>query len=783
MMGDATTLLPDDIKQSWKNWLDQADMGPLQRQSIEKVVDYALPPVCYVSVLSAATVFDRDHPEDNTVDSIQTGLARAPLDHAQDRPSKISYPLFYTLTHTAHLGANTPLNTLCRQQMSDWFAHVSIKARAGLYYQHLIKCRHIFEILCQANIDSASNITQRLGFLVRLASSSELASRIDTKPDSYQLFCEFSERHRDPGVRVRRFTSRQVSSGRRAHDRWHDQHLSTLKNVTTSAADALVLRVDHDSDKDDVAKRDKQPCGIRAVPSPHRASADDDTLPADFQRPQFSTLTPHDDQVLVRHLVRAAASATIAHESDLQRLPAERITALLDSDMSDLQRAMVLLLIATGLPVKRLTTLRLAQTDFMQPGSTLPSDQAPRWIPTYQTLAYRLTDGPAENPVVANRWIVLRLPAGVGDHLTILLSEAGGDENNVVTAMRCLKRFLTRYSRERTGVNMTPNRLVASSWTWRRAAARDDVAAQWLSGTLGLGLSAPAAYRRVARQELQDTFDQVLTMLGVPVDRGPSRISPLLVGWNEWAGSTYALSPSAFVPVFRTLRTAVGDAYIAQQHPLNRGVAGRDAWVDLAQRLAAHTYLGLLLATGTRPVGPSTQHRFSGSRMWIRDKASSQGNESRVVPIVPPIGNALHCHRHWATKTMAKWQHLGGVIKDLRSGQRDTPAWFSPGRGKNTLIIRDLQHRDVACLLSHLPSLPASVAQWPDNVARHSLASWLRVRCTDADIDMLLGHARGGVTMTLSHASASVEPQRALRRALTEWIGVCGYHALAWEAL
>ncbi|CAO1661553.1 hypothetical protein NYA30BAC_01306 [Halomonas sp. NYA30] len=773
-------LLPSEIKNSWQPWLEQPAVTPQQRQCVRRVIRYTLPPPCRTSLLKAVTAYDRDHSEDNTSPIVQAFVKKVGLETASSRPSKQAYPLFYAATHPDHLGGESSLRTLCRQQISAWFSRVSADAKATLYYNHLIKCRSILEIICESQSTEATGITQRLGFLISLAGSSELASRIAQNSDYYQFFLDISEGHRDPGVRIRNVTNREPGSRFQPKDIWHDQVLSQLKKAAPTASYKKVTLADHVSD--DTSPAEAQQCGMRAINNARDATDDDETSVV-FQRQQFSTFTPSDDQLLVRRIVRASATSAIAHESDLHRLPPERVLNVLQSDMRAIHRTTVLLLIATGLPVSRLATLRLAEASFMQPGSTLPDDDAPRWEPVSATLAYRLTDGPSDNPATANRWVVLSLPRHMGDSLTTTFDGDPPVDKVFVTIFKHLTSYLKRYSRDRPGVNITPNRLAASSWAWRRPRSRDDVSAQWLSGTLGLGLSAPAAYRRVERLEIQQTFDQVLIALGVPLDRDTSSLSPLIAGISKTSGSPYAVSPSAFKPVLEALRRAVGDTHAARQHPHCRGLQGRDELVALAQRLATHTYLSWLLATGTRPVGPATQNRLSGTRMWIRDKASSQGNESRVIPIVSTISDALKRHQRWTTHAIAEWQRLGGMVEDQRSTRRDTPAWFSPGRGKTTLLIRNIQHRDLPPLLASLPSLPAIVSHWPDNVTRHSLATWLRHRCTDADIDALLGHAHSGVSITSPRASACIGSQNGLRRALREWLSACGYTALAWETL
>tara|TARA_R110000796_G_scaffold181286_2_gene297783 strand:+ start:2122 stop:4458 length:2337 start_codon:yes stop_codon:yes gene_type:complete len=774
------TLLPDKIKSGWQPWLDQPAVTPMQRLCVRRVIRYTLPPSCRVSLLSAAETYDMDHVEDKTMPIVQAFIKQVGLETASSRLSKQAYPLFTALTDPNHLGGQSSLRTLCRQQISAWFSNVATDAQATLYYSHLIKCRSILEIVCESQNAEAAGITQRLGFLISLAGSSELASRIAQKADYYQLFLDICEVHREAGVRIRNVTNRESGSRRQPHDIWHDQILCQLKKATPTASYKRVTLDDHVSDDD--YPIEAQQCGMRAINNARDATVDDETAIA-FQRQQFSTFTPSDDQLLVRHIVRASATSTIAHDCDLHRLPPERILSVLESDMSAVQRTIVLLLVATGLPVSRLSSLRSAEACFMQLGSTLPDDDAPRLEPVSRTLAYRLTDGPLDAATNANRWVVLRLPRHMGDSLTTVLDGDTPADKVFTTILQRLTSYLRRYSRARPGVNITPNRLAASSWAWRRPMSRDDVSAQWLRGTLGLGLSAPAAYRRVDRLELQQTFDQVLRALGVPLDHETPSLSPLIAGISKTAGSPHAVPQDAFKPVLDTLRREVGDAHLERRHPLCRGLQGRDALVALAQRLAAHTYFSWLLATGTRPVGPAAQNRLSGTRMWIRDKASGQGNESRVIPIVSSISDALKRHQRWTTHAIAEWQRLGGMVEDQRSTRRDTPAWFSPGRGKTTLVVRDIQHRDLPPLLASLPSLPASVSHWPDNVTRHSLATWLRYRCPDADIDALLGHAHSGVSITSLSASARIGSQSALRRALRDWLNACGYNALAWEAL
>lgn len=773
-------LLPNEVKNRWQPWLDRSEVTTLQRQCVQRVIGYTLPPVCCMTLLKAATAYDMDHSEAPTLPIVQAFVKQVHLEAASSRPSKQAFALNNAMTNPDHLGGESRLRTLCRQQISVWFSTVATNAQASLYYSHLIQCRGILEILCESQNAEATGITQRLSYLVRLAGSHDLSYQISQTSNYYQLFLDISEGHRQPGVAVRNVTQRKSSSRRQTRDSWHDQRLSELKNTVPTASYRPATLSDHNSV--DNSPDEAQQCGMRAVTNQNRSSNGDEA-PIAFQRQEFSTFTPQDDQLLVRRIVRASATSAIAHECDLQRLPAERILQLLGSDMSAIQRTTVLLLVATGLPVSRLTTLRTAEECFMQPGSTLPEDDGVRWEPVSATLAYRLTDGPEDDPATANRWLVLKLPRHMGDSLTDILDRGPHDTLVFGPIFKRLSRYLKRYSRNRPGVNITSNRLAASSWSWRRAYSRDDVSAQWLSGTIGLGLSAPSSYRRVERLELQETFNQILMALGVSLDSDTPSLSSLIAGVSQTSGSPHAVSPGEFKTVLAALRRAVGHAHAERRHPSCRGVQGRYALIALAQRLAAHTYLSWLLATGTRPVGSASQNRLSGTRMWIRDKASSRGEESRVVPIVSSIVDALNRHQRWTTHAIAEWQLLGGSIEDQRSARRDTPAWFIPGRGKAILVVRDIQHRDLPPLLASLPSLPASVSNWPANVTRHSVTTWLRHRCADADIDTLLGHAHSGVSITSPRASARIGPQSALRRALRDWLGACGYTALAWEAL
>lgn len=139
------------------------------------------------------------------------------------------------------------------------------------------------------------------------------------------------------------------------------------------------------------------------------------------------------------------------------------------------------------------------------------------------------------------------------------------------------------------------------------------------------------------------------------------------------------------------------------------------------------------------------------------------------------IKKSLFKLQHWTDYLLHQLKNQNTIVDDRRTHGRNTPAWLLvPARGRR-LVLRDMTWSDLRSL-----SL-TNTAGLADNVARHSLTSWLRERVTDAEVDALLGHALNGRSLSSPRAAATINQEGQLRRQLTEWLRQCGYKPLKWE--
>ncbi|WP_192034441.1 hypothetical protein [Halomonas sp. YLGW01] len=787
--------LPQEIIKQWQDAVMSIELSPNARQQLFSIVRYSLPPVSRSALEKAALVYVSDHDALSHHQIIELYSGNI-LSDSLPRSLKTQFSLYVSMTSLKHLGdISNPLAHLGRKLLNEWFATEHEDVKDTLYYEHLLKVRTVTEIVARSDWPTPHSFADPRSIIMSAAGSERLSYPIGQCFNKYELFTQIAEGKREAGVPKRHVSERRAGYREATQrDKWQDEHLSRLAKEMPSNGKRVEPEKADKQDGGDMPTEANQ-LGIL----PCIASSDDIDNEGDivYQRRKASTLTPIDDHLLVRRLSRAASTSSIATHCDLQRLPHERVRSVLDTELPAELRTFTVLLLTTGMSVSRLARLRLAEEDFLQPGATLPGDDDPRVEPLNGTLSYRLSDGPSDCSASANRWISLSLPNVLVGSLSAAIEEASSTtisrsdhalEPDIVprplkSAAGRLNRFLHRLFSNKPGLTPTANRLRASSWLWRRPNARDDVAAQLLAGHLGLMLAAPAAYRQLDRAELQKVFDKTLQELGVALEPAGILVAPLSGVGITTLGSGVAIEAREFAPIFAKLRQQIFNTHRDFQSWYPSKPLPLEALHHISALTAGHTYLGWLLATGARPLGLSSRNRLSQGFLWMRDKASSQGDESRVIPLNKQIVDALHEHASWTASAIEWWTEQGGRIDDRRNHQRDTPSCLFPGRQQQTLVLREMSHADFKKTLELVPNLSDAEKCWPDNVTRHSLASWLRQYRPDGEVDGLLGHAHHGQAITAPWASAPIGAQKKLGEALAYWLKLTGYAPLPWQAL
>lgn len=764
---------PHEIRAQWREALDATGLSQNDIDAIMRIVADAQPPLSIETLKKAALLqIDQNPLSDRVLAALTTSIT-----HEKPKHIGSNYPVYYALTTPRYLGRHScPVAQLGQRLICDWFSEIPLQKLTSHhnFYNHVLATRDVIMAVIHADWPANDgDMTPADYFQSALSNDLLHAQRQQLATDrKYEIFTLLAAGSLKPGEKIRDDNGQGGGGKKRKkkHDVWHDKRVKQLTCKPTPPSQNVATRPDERSDVKGSIAADPE---LRTIGMQHKAapSKDDSSETITLQRGTPSTLTHGDDSHIVKRWAKGAPVSSLAAMTDLSRLHTEQVDAVLAAPLLPLERTCVILLLSTGLPTKRL--MRLTTTEDIGLAQKQQRDE-PYWCPMQGMLYYRLLDGPSISASAPEtQWIHLQLPKELATTLADQrLSSPGQRPFRQIRAR--LNRQLKRHFRHRAGIMPTANRLSATSWLYIRPHAIDDVAAACLSGQFNLDLSAPAAYRQVARAEVQQVFDDTLQSLNI------SRYPPLLSNDVKHAdhlmmGSVVACPPTAFATRFQELRNGMR----TPARELSRWWSGvpfpKEALVTFYQYVAAHELLAWLLSTGARPLGQRSANRFGNQMQWLQDKNSARGIESRVVPLLKEIRDSAHSLHHWTESLLHAMEAHGIRVKDQRTSQRDTPAWLSAPQRGNTLVLRDMTSSDMTSLFS--------VTDWPSNTTRHALATWLRQRVPNATVDQLLGHARNGRTLASPRADTSIGHQPHLRRALSDWLIQCGYQPLDWERM
>lgn len=767
---------PHEILAQWRGAISSSDLAQNDVDAIMSIVKYAQPPLSISALKKAAALLEPDPLSDLDLAALTTSIAAK-------EPKQIgsNYPVYFALITPRLLGLHVcPAAELGRQLISEWFSDVSLQnlTSRNNFYNHVLAVRDVIMAVIHADWPANDEGLTPAQYFQAAISHDLLYSQRQQLAEGrkYEIFTLLAAGSLQPGEKIREAKGPGGSGKKRKkqQDVWHDKRVKQLVGKSTPPSQHVTTRPDERPDVKGSIAADTE---LSKVGMQHKAapSKDGGTETVTLQRDTPSALTHGDDSHIVRRWSKGAAASSLAAMTDLSRLHTEQIDAVLAAPLQPLERTFAVLLLSTGLPTKRL--MRLTTTEDIDFTQKQQRDE-PYWCPMQGMLYYRLLDGPsASTSAPDTQWIQLRLPAELATTLTeYSLLPSGQRPFRQIRAR--LNRKLKKHFRHRAGIAPTANRLSATSWLYCRPNAIDDVAATALSGQFNLDLAAPAAYRQIARAEIQRVFDDTLQSLKIspaPPFTHPAQHDVKPSNCHAMMGSAVACSPKAFDNLFQELR----DGMIAPKRELSQWWIGipfpKEALITLYQHIAAHELLAWLLSTGARPIGRRSENRMGSQMQWLHDKNSARGIESRVLPLLTEIrnsANSLHC---WTQSLLNVMEAHGIPFKDQRTSKRDTPAWLLAPRRGNTLVLRDMTSSDMTSLLS--------VNEWPSNMTRHAVATWLRHRVPDATVDQLLGHARHGRSLSSPRAGTSTRQQSKLRRELSDWLIQCGYRQLDWERM
>lgn len=778
---------PTEIRGYWKEALDALDLDLDEKRTALAIVAYSQPPLYVEAFDAAATLYAADHGIMISAKSLET-IRRSPdISSANPIRPGSNYPVYYALTLPDKLGKlQCHASRFARRFLSDTFQATAPGnlVKKTQFYKDVLAIRNVMIEIIKSNWKPDESQENREEMLLEALKLDTLYGRIDKDLSrKMERFESLLRGEVEPG-RVKQ--ERQGSGGGSCRsgnvkeyvakrDEWHVARVTELVKQTTRPPTTRRHSVQEVSSHDTIGDTNLRAMDIQARPAVHVQGASEETSETlILQRQTPSLQTPVDDRRLVSGWLAGAPTTTLKSVTDLARLTPDQVDQVMSSPLTPACHLYATLLLSTGLPPARLARLTVKGVGGLE-ALMAEADERPYWLPEHRLLTYRLLDGPvprATSP--AANWMMLAVPPSLATALTGL--EVPFPRRPLQSVAASLNQQLRRIFRGTSGITPTAHRLSASSWLYCRPHARDDVAAASLSGQFGINLAAPAAYRRIPRAEHQKIFEQALRQLGwaVPASSsGPN--DPMLTPHHDMAmaGSGVAQKASAFAEVFEWLRDAMQDPsaelagwWPGEPIPLT-------AVTTLHQLVSSHELLAWQLATGARPIGPSSQHCLADELQWVCDKASALGRESRVIPLLATIRNNLQAYHQWTQAILIRVTQGRIRVDDQRTATRQTPHWMAPSRRGKAITLRDMHWGDMA----DQPPLTA----WPHNVCRHSTTSWLREHCTDAEVDHLLGHTRHGRMLSSPRTEATLGQQHELRRALTEWLSQCGYRPLNWR--
>ncbi|HCA04228.1 MAG TPA: hypothetical protein DEO68_19145 [Halomonas campaniensis] len=773
---------PHEIKKQWESAIEAAPLLDDEKTNLFNIIDYSQPPVSLTTLKKAAEIYNIDIKSidiENLIKKLQT------LENIKkEKPSHIgtNYSVYYALTHSSHLfQSSSDIAIKCRRYFSHLFGNVdeNKSISKSTFYTHVLAARDVISAVIESRIKIVEKSETLGSDIITTINSDMLSAQKNRLKEKIKILSMLSHKILTPGEKQRDYNSsekQKTASNVPKHDPWHDERLNVLAKTLLPKRQRLYIRRErykqHDSAVSGPAENALFKMRDIKLKDPNETEeSSENTI---VQRAASSTLTRTDDIQLVRRRTKSSPTSSLPAITDLARLTDVTIHAVLAQPLYSELKYFAILLLTLGLPPERL--MRLTTSEHVDTATDNHHDDRPHWCTAESVLCYRLLDGPSlnrSNPT--NQWVQLTLPPSLTEFFKLFpLSE-----RPFRGARSQLNRHLKRYFRNQPGLIPTANRLSASSWLYRRPHAIDDVAATALAGQFGLGLSAPAAYRQLSRKELQHVFDKTLQQLGLFEPTLPVAMPVNANHTSASVGSAVAQPPEFFQSIFSDIRQNMRSSQAEIEAWQSYKPFPADALLRFSQLISAHELLGWQLSTGARPVGPRSGNQLGQKMQWVHDKNSARGIESRVIPILPNVRESIKSLHRWHSLIIHVASSANVAIGDQRTDRLDTPAWlFKPQRGKK-LILRDMHWSDLSTLqLSQLINSPR-------NVARHSFASYLRNRISDAQVDAMLGHARHGRMLSSPRSETPLDMQNysQLIHALKEWLGACGYQPLDWSRI
>ncbi|MFO7582477.1 hypothetical protein [Guyparkeria sp.] len=479
-------------------------------------------------------------------------------------------------------------------------------------------------------------------------------------------------------------------------------------------------------------------------PSGHEEAVDPDA-PVTYQRRRSDLRTPRDDRRALAKRAWLEGLSISPTEFDIHRTPAPHVVTALATlyGRNDMVAWAYLWLIATtGLPTSRLGGTKVEPG----PAFTQSGNEEMRIDLARGVLEYRLLDGPSGPSEADNRVVRLALPAPVIAALQpreIKLRQL--DPEFPFKEMQShVNGILRRNHKTAGGLTVTCQRIRAAAEAMILGLAVDTTAGLTLTGAYGHSNRGPAAYRVIDRTEIQSLFSNAtkkIASLGAQhAPRDPDASFPVASetprsGDGGTVGTLKAVAPETIPEVFDHLAQVAAEA--CERTQLEQGVTGvhLDTLIRIQNLSALHTYLGLLLGTGIRPVANRTVVSPYGTELWlVADKDSVDFVERRVVPALPIVRQQMEIHHKLSNEIRLALNRRLLPVRDREPEISALPLLFE--HRPRQIIARRTRQTDFMPI--------AHQFGWDRRATRHTVATELRGRVPASELNALLGHAGGG---------------------------------------
>ncbi len=778
-------LSPAVIIENWRN--RASEIEPDKARAIRALVDAYLPPMTEPALVACHELYGADYPAADTVSQQQLLAASAELKLDRTRPRRYAtqYPLHAAVCTRFH-DPGSPAHRAARRVLTALFASPPVE-NPDLYYGQLLSVRRCLMRALDAVTDERVD-WRDAAEIFRRALADQRQAMDRRAGEDLLCFEKLIDGERKPGINVRNVTQSQTEGSGNIHERsvdipMRDRLAGSPAASSRSREKALADREVRD-DGTAVRIGETAYTPVAAAPSTDRDEPADAPGPTLVRRTTPSTLTPSDDHAAQRKAPRMAATNALAAATDPQRLAFGRLQEALETVAdTPIQWAYVWLLLTTGMQPDRIAQLRVC--------TEVPSGEPPHC--DLETLSFRLLDGPAAVGDGQNQVVTLVLP----EALRLAFKEVAGNAPFAGIAKRIDHRCAYAF-RNSPGTVPTAMRLRATAVMHIAPHACDEIARLALSGSYKLAYAAAAAYRQFAPGELQTLWEQTQGSLAAslgahaqPSCKLSRYFDELRFGRPEPAGSTGS-GRTLPLPVagrlFRKLREAGKNAGARLLDPSLAERAWTDRLVQAMRLQAAMTYLLWGLATGARPVGSRTVFRIFDKGVvaahhpaaYLSDKATAIYRERRVVPIIHSLTQQLAFHREACRIAQALLERRRWSVHDTREpSQIELPARLEIRRWGRA-EWRIFRQRDFTETLTAAGLDPNRAIA--DNATRHTVATELRRKLPEPQLDALLGHARVGLGL-FAPASAAPLDWAGLRQALEHVLREAGIQPATIEEL